>query len=141
MSRLRWAPALFWMGLVFYVSSLSTVDAPEAFARSILLPLDLIGHLGEYAVLAFALLLAFLPQPFRRRVVFALPLGILYALSDELHQAFVPGRAASVGDVALDVAGVLLGVAAVAAVRWTMSCLPRKGRAIELYKDRKPGYS
>ena len=35
----------------------------------------------------------------------------LYACSDEFHQTFVPGRAGRVGDVLVDSAGVLLGLA------------------------------
>jgi len=36
-------------------------------------------------------------------------LGFLYAVSDEIHQYFVPGRAMQARDVLIDTAGVLLG--------------------------------
>ena len=39
-----------------------------------------------------------------------------YAVTDEVHQMFVPGRAGMVTDVLLDSAGVLVGVAIVAFV-------------------------
>ena len=42
----------------------------------------------------------------------ALALGVLYAVSDELHQAFVRGRHASPIDVAIDTVGLLLGLLA-----------------------------
>jgi VanZ family protein len=35
---------------------------------------------------------------------------VLYAVSDEVHQALVPGRMGSPLDVAIDAAGVVLGV-------------------------------
>ena len=36
--------------------------------------------------------------------------GVLYALSDEMHQYFVPGRTSSVFDVGIDTAGVIIGI-------------------------------
>ncbi len=47
-------------------------------------------------------------------------IAFLYAVSDEFHQSFVPGRQASVGDVAADSAGAFLGLVIV--------CLVMKGR-------------
>lgn len=37
-------------------------------------------------------------------------LGALWAVSDEIHQSFVPGRSCELRDMAIDSAGVLLGV-------------------------------
>lgn len=45
-------------------------------------------------------------------------LCVLYAASDELHQYFVPGRAALVGDVVIDALGILPGVAGVCLLVW-----------------------
>lgn len=45
-----------------------------------------------------------------KRIVFALPICILYAASDEIHQIFVPGRAAQVKDVFIDSAGASVGI-------------------------------
>ena len=43
-------------------------------------------------------------------------LGALYAVSDEFHQSFVPGRSCELRDMAIDSSGVLLGVLLVAGV-------------------------
>lgn len=43
-------------------------------------------------------------------------ISVFYAVSDELHQYFVPGRNASVWDVLLDGVGVICGVFAVAGI-------------------------
>lgn len=45
------------------------------------------------------------------RAGLALALAVLYAVSDEIHQAFVPGRAGSPLDVAIDAVGVACGIA------------------------------
>jgi VanZ family protein len=37
-------------------------------------------------------------------------IGFLYAVSDEIHQYFVPGRAMQARDVLIDTSGVLLGI-------------------------------
>ena len=51
------------------------------------------------------------------RAGLAVGLGTLYAVSDEVHQSFVPGRLGSPLDVALDAVGVLVGVVAWQTVR------------------------
>jgi hypothetical protein len=43
----------------------------------------------------------------------ALLLSILYAISDEWHQSYVPGRSATIQDTLVDTAGACLGWAAV----------------------------
>ena len=45
-----------------------------------------------------------------RSPVLAFALGALYAVSDEVHQALVPGRMGSPLDVAIDAVGVMCGV-------------------------------
>ena len=45
-----------------------------------------------------------------RSVMVTLLICIIYAASDELHQAFVPGRGAHVSDVIIDSAGSALGI-------------------------------
>ncbi len=65
-----------------------------------------IAHTGEYAVLGALLHRA------TGRARLALVLGIAYAVSDEIHQTFVPGRAGAPLDVLIDSVGVAIGVAA-----------------------------
>jgi VanZ family protein len=96
-----WLPVLAWAALIFALSSVP--DLGTGLGGWDLL-LRKLAHAGEYAVLGALLLRA------TGRTGVALALGILYAVSDEVHQAFVPGRAGSPVDVAIDAAGVALGV-------------------------------
>ncbi|MBN1841424.1 MAG: VanZ family protein [Deltaproteobacteria bacterium] len=42
---------------------------------------------------------------------------VLFAISDEFHQSFVPGRTASFMDIGLDLIGILCGLAVLKALR------------------------
>ncbi len=63
-----------------------------------------LAHTAEYAVLGALLARAL------GRSGLAVAIGVLYAVSDEVHQAFVPGRLGSPVDVAIDAIGVVCGV-------------------------------
>jgi VanZ family protein len=47
-----------------------------------------------------------------RTVAFAVFISALWGLSDEIHQAFVPGRSSEVADVIADLFGSMAGAAA-----------------------------
>lgn len=71
------------------------------------------AHFLEYFLLGSLLFSAFY-QTFELKkwalTLLASAAGILYAASDEWHQAFVPGRSPRLTDVALDSVGVICGV-------------------------------
>jgi VanZ family protein len=92
----RWSAALGWMGLIFYLSS-----RPSSLPSVV--P-DYIPHFAAYVILALLLLRALRlhPIPGRGAVALALLITVLYAASDELHQAFVPTRTASLQDFLVD---------------------------------------
>ncbi len=74
------------------------------------------AHATEYAILGALLCMTvgeFLTLPEFRRYRLAYILGTLYAVTDEIHQLFVPGRSCMLMDVFIDSAGVLAGVLAV----------------------------
>jgi VanZ family protein len=126
----NWLPVFLWAALIFLFSSetfsndnTAVVIAPWvhwAFplwstdtVELVHLLLRKLGHLGEYFV--FALLLARALRAHvngvlgMRQLFLVVGLTALYATSDELHQAFVPGRSASAGDVLIDICGGLAG--------------------------------
>lgn len=79
------------------------------------------AHFSEYGLLgllAGALLLAYGHPP--RRQWIAVAGCAAYAVGDELHQAFVPGRSPGVRDVCIDSAGACAGVllVTVAVLAW-----------------------
>jgi VanZ family protein/UDP-2,3-diacylglucosamine pyrophosphatase LpxH len=78
-------------------------------------PLDKVVHASVYAVFAYLMdwaLQAPGTLPTYRRHGWVFLLGLAYGISDEIHQAFVPLRDASVGDVLADAFGLLVGLGA-----------------------------
>lgn len=99
-----WVPALLCMAAIFVASAQHRVRLPD-FRDS-----DKVSHFAAYSVLGAALAYGGAstgtgPLP----LVLA---GSLYGASDELHQAFVPGRSPDARDWLADTAGALLGVLA-----------------------------
>ncbi len=101
---MRWLLALGWMGAIFALSAQPDLPHPSTGWLDWLVSST--AHVGEYAVLG-----ALLAWALRRgRAWKALGGAGLWALSDELHQAFVPGRTADPLDLVCDALGAVLGV-------------------------------
>lgn len=79
-----------------------------------------IGHFSEYLILGAALTfhIKVICKYSGKRFLFKIPLaaGVLYAVSDELHQLFVPGRAMRFYDICIDSAGVFCGICIVLSI-------------------------
>jgi VanZ family protein len=96
-----WAPVIAWAGLIFALSSVPDLGTGLGGWD---LALRKVAHVAEYAILGALLARAV------GRTGIAVLIGTLYAVSDELHQSFVPGRMGSPLDVAIDAVGVAVGV-------------------------------
>jgi VanZ family protein len=129
-----WLPVLLWMGIIFSASGdsasfqhSSRIIGPlmrwlfphlsDDAVHAIVVSVRKCAHLAEYAVLALLLWRALRKEsardttPWRwSKAGLVLALVALYAASDEIHQAFVPSREASVRDVLLDTAGAAFGL-------------------------------
>ncbi|MBC7265788.1 MAG: VanZ family protein [Coriobacteriia bacterium] len=103
----RWAPATGWMAVIFWLSSRPGSDVPSGIAPY--------AHFGAYAVLG-ALVLYALSDP--TRWLPAVAFASLYGITDEFHQAFIPGRTPDPLDWAIDTAGAIVGAVVLA---WWLS--------------------
>jgi len=92
---------LAWAALIFAFSSVPELGTGLGGWD---LLLRKIAHAVEFGVLGAL----FARATGRSGLAFAL--GALYAVSDELHQSFVPGRKGSAVDVGIDTIGVLGGI-------------------------------
>lgn len=107
-----WGPVAGYLGLIYYLSSRPHVGWAARYP-------DILLHALEY--MALALLVARglndglrAPVP-ARRLLIAWILCVGYAVSDEIHQSFVPNRSSDWRDVAADTAGAAAGLGAIAA--------------------------
>ncbi len=92
------------MGLIFWSSAQSGGgDIPE-WAH-------VVAHFTEYAMLAALWAWALWPAVNRAAVPLAAATAFVYAVSDEIHQSFVPGRVADPLDVAVDAFGIAAALA------------------------------
>lgn len=128
-----WLPVLVWMLVIFLASTSLGSGAntsrilgpmlnflfpditPETIA-GIRMTVRKLGHFVEYAVLAGLLWRAFfrpcIDRPWHWPAAgCSVVTSIVYAVSDEFHQTFVPGRVGSPVDVIIDSIGATCGLA------------------------------
>ena len=104
-----WCPLFAYLVLIFYLSSLSQVPWATHYP-------DYLEHATEYLGLSILTARALnngllRPVP-PRTLLIAFTLCLAYAISDEIHQKFVPNRFADVTDVLSDAVGAGIGLGA-----------------------------
>ena len=114
---------ILWMVLIFILSSASSSESNEHsgwivnFIAQIfnINNLDMlsyiirkIAHVLEFAMLG--ILVMNLISCYNKKMYLALIICVLYAVSDEIHQIFVPGRNSSIIDVLIDSVGSFIGI-------------------------------
>ena len=99
-----WLPAITYMAIIFTLSSFP-LQSPV---------IDKIGdktiHILEYGILVHLLAFALhktTQWPLRKIGLTAITLTVLYGISDEIHQAFVPNRLCDWKDIIADFIGSL----------------------------------
>lgn len=100
----RYLPVILWSGVIFLFSSWETPPSPQDTLLNFLLKKT--AHFVEYAILYY---LAYRAAN-RRQYFYPLLFVILYAVSDEIHQSFVPGRHGRPADILIDAAGALIAL-------------------------------
>lgn len=100
-----WGPVLGMMGVIFGLSSMSQpFGANPVWYDEVI---GIVGHFCEFGLLALAWRWALMRQwpGLHHSTWIAFALTLAFALGDEFHQSFVPGRFADPVDVFTDMAG------------------------------------
>jgi VanZ family protein len=106
-SLFKWFPALLGMGIVFWLSAQPSTELPDFDWADRLIKKS--GHVLGYATLAVSYWYALGMQDNRRWMAWLL--ALVYSVTDEYHQSFVPGRNPSAWDVLIfDNLGALIGL-------------------------------
>jgi len=98
----KFIPAVLWMILIFYMSSIPDLPSNKLFLIDFLFKKT--AHILEYAVL----FLLWYRALGKKSPLEALSISIVYAFTDEIHQLFVPGRTGLLRDVGIDSIGMII---------------------------------
>src|SRR5699024_5090243 len=127
---LSWSAVLIWMGVIFFLShqpgsqpsdlSSGITDVIVHTLQHIVpfLPMEDVffhhfirksAHFTAYCILGILVIHA-LSEPNWRRYMTAFLIAVVYAMTDEFHQLFIPGRSGELRDVAIDSVGAATGI-------------------------------
>ena len=102
---IRFVPLTLVMGTIFFLSHQPASELPLPYLPG----LDKLAHATAYATLAAAALYAAPRNLLKARPqlagILVVTFCMLYGVSDEYHQRFIPGRDPSLGDLIADTAG------------------------------------
>jgi VanZ family protein len=136
---LSWTAVIVWMLVIFILSAQNGPESTQLSDRvaeiiiekiNMLVPLNIdittatvfvkysrillrkIAHITEYFILGLLVMNAMKASnvPKSKAFILSLVICILYAVSDEVHQYFVPCRGAQVSDVLIDSIGAIAGI-------------------------------
>lgn len=128
---IRYTPSVIWMGIIFYLShqpgneSASTSNQVlevifnvlplstenEVFLHTVIRKL---AHFSAYALLSILIYIAYRGK---KATLFTFVICLIFAISDEIHQLFIPGRSGEVRDVLIDMSGVVFSLMIIYLIR------------------------
>lgn len=130
-----WIAVFIWLVVIFYLSAQPAADSSNLSKKVTkviieIIPLDSevsttenliaklepsirkLGHFSEYFVLGLLVANALRVSGVFgfKGFIYSLLFCILYAVSDEFHQYFVPGRSTEFSDILMDTIGSVVGI-------------------------------
>ena len=114
---------IIWMTIIFIMSSFNSTESSnqsnfivEIIANifnitnthTLSIIIRKLAHYTEYLILG--ILVINLNNNKSKSIYLSIIICLLYAISDEFHQSFVPGRSCQILDIAIDFLGSLTGI-------------------------------
>lgn len=92
-----------------------------------------LAHFSIYTVVGFLMMALMSTYNAKTiiRVSISFGIGVIYAISDEIHQYFIPGRSGRVFDVIIDSFGVLTGICIIMIILYIITKIKKKIRISE----------
>lgn len=125
---------ILWMALIFFFSSQVSNDSTATtnividmlykiyrifvippkdiatFTEMVFKPVRKLAHFAEFAILGLLIYINVKDLKTNKTILLSAILSFLYAVSDEIHQIFVPGRACTFVDMLIDLSGAIVGI-------------------------------
>jgi len=101
---------IVWLLTIVILSSIPSIPTLKIHTAKSEIRLDYLIHFCEYGLLAGIAFLAFVSTEFKmdhKRFLLITSGLILFAILDEYHQRFIPGRAFNLKDIYSNIAGIL----------------------------------
>ena len=102
---------IVWIFAIIFVSSTPSIPTLKIHTAKAEIRLDYLIHFCEYGVLAFLAFLSFAGNEFKMsyRKFILITMGlILFAILEEFHQKFIPGRTFNTKDILSNISGILV---------------------------------
>ncbi len=124
--------------IIFYLSHQTSTESSETSDSLIGVMYDFIGkafnedfirtfaHFCEYALLGFLGFNLYFAIKNNLKPLLSIILSVVYSITDEIHQLFIPGRAFQLIDLTVDLGGIILGVAAFFAFYYIINNIKNK---------------
>ena len=104
-TAISWVMLIAWCSLIFFLSSLPTIETPFTIWWDVLAKKT--AHFIEYAVLCLLTYRALYRTNHQYALAISIIFSIVFAISDEFHQGFIPGRHPALYDIMIDSIGTL----------------------------------
>ena len=123
---IKWALLLSWMIIIFLLSHQPySGETTHSIVEKVLPVLDKesintinfiirkLAHFTEYFILTHLLysLLKEYSKDKRKIIIISIAICLLYAITDEIHQLYIPGRTAKLKDIMIDTTGGIFYIA------------------------------
>ena len=125
-----WFFVIIWMAIIFYLShqpATTSSQLSSGITHNItimvqkMIPFSIntdlfhsfvrkAAHFAAYFILGVLLMRALVHNNVFLKMGVSLLISVLYAISDEFHQTFIPGRSGEIRDVIIDTAGAVTGI-------------------------------
>ena len=130
---------IIWMIFIFVMSSFSATESTNQsniivtvisstinISNTHLLTVTIrkLAHLTEYLILGILSYNVF--KKYNKSIHISVLVCFLYAISDEIHQIFIPGRSGQITDILIDAIGALIGIIIISNVNKNSNKSPQK---------------
>ena len=101
---ISWVITIVMAIIIFYVSSLTLTGSTDGTSY-----ISYIYHFTAFSYLSLFLLISITKgKPIKNLIILGIILAIIYGISDEIHQYFIPGRQSALKDILVNSIGILI---------------------------------